>query len=165
MEASPEQPMGIPMSNEEAVVGSEYRYAADQAMEALPEPLRHKVSAAADRYNCIAKPFQSEFMEITGFTEQNIASQIDKTSMEIDGLLCAYGFPPGIATGLRILHSDDSTCDVIVELVESQIFGAVSYYCDEPDIAVYQSHRVIQGTVYQTSNGKCRVYILSGEEF
>ena len=56
-------------------------------------------------------------MVINGFLVQNITSQIDKTSVEVDGLLCAYGLAPGVAEGIRILHTDDWMCDVLMELV------------------------------------------------
>ena len=51
--------------------------------------------------------------------------------MEVDGLLCAYCLAPGVAVWIKILHTDDMMCDVLVKLAAPHTFGSVFYYYDE----------------------------------
>ena len=155
-------PIQPPTWEADQLVGAEYRLEAERMLEGMLEPLRRQVCAASDRHNSLANSFQSNFMVITGFMTINITTQIDRTSAEVDGLLAAYGLAPGMAVGLQILHTDDSGCDVLVELASSHTFGASAFYYAEFDVFVYQSHRAIVGTVFRTSNGTFRIFTLQG---
>ena len=62
-----EGPLDTQLTAEDVMVGYEHRSAAEEAVEIPAEPLRRKVSFAADRHNRLAKTFKSNLLSSIDF--------------------------------------------------------------------------------------------------